>query len=73
MAHLNFTIEDWQRVERDTCAWWEGELGRPLVYLSVFHPVAGAIHPLGPLGVCPDDSSAGDVGGRAAVPRCVCL
>jgi hypothetical protein len=39
MAKLQFTEEDWARVQRDTAAWWEGELDRPLVYLSVAHPV----------------------------------
>jgi 5-methyltetrahydrofolate--homocysteine methyltransferase len=36
---MNFTEEDWQRVERDTSAWWAGELDRPLVYLAVTNPV----------------------------------
>lgn len=39
MAKLQFTEEDWARVERDTIAWWQGELDRPLVYLAVQHPV----------------------------------
>ncbi len=39
MAHLNFSEQDWERVEKDTLAWWEGELQRPLVYLAVVHPV----------------------------------
>ena len=30
---LNFSEERWQRVERDTMAWWAGELDRPLVWL----------------------------------------
>ncbi len=38
MAEINFTEEDWRRVERDTQAWWAGELKRPLVYLAVPHP-----------------------------------
>jgi 5-methyltetrahydrofolate--homocysteine methyltransferase len=37
---LNFTDEDWERVERDALAWWAGELERPLVYLSVLAPVS---------------------------------
>ncbi len=37
---LNFTDEDWERVERDAMAWWAGELERPLVYLSVIPPVS---------------------------------
>src|SRR5690554_2071500 len=39
MAKLQFTEEDWARVERDTIAWWQGELDRPLVYLAVQHTV----------------------------------
>ncbi len=37
---LHFTPEDWQRVERDTMAWWAGELERPLVHLAVTDPAA---------------------------------
>lgn len=36
----HFSDEDWERVERDAQAWWAGELERPLVYLSVFPPIA---------------------------------
>jgi hypothetical protein len=39
MATLNFTQGDWARVERDTMAWWAGELERPLVYLASTDPV----------------------------------
>jgi hypothetical protein len=39
MAQLAFTQEDWARIERDTVAWWEGELDRPLVYLTSTDPV----------------------------------
>lgn len=46
MAKLQFREEDWARVERDTLAWWEGALERPLVYLSVEHPYEGP-HPYG--------------------------
>ncbi len=42
MPHLNFTAEDWARVERNTNAWWAGELDRPLVYLSATDPVPSA-------------------------------
>jgi hypothetical protein len=35
MTKINFTEEDWQRVERNTLAWWGGELERPLVYLAI--------------------------------------
>jgi len=37
---INFTNEDWDRVELDTMAWWAGELNRPLVYLAVTDPIA---------------------------------
>lgn len=33
--HLQFTADDWARVSADTVAWWNHELDRPLVYLSV--------------------------------------
>jgi 5-methyltetrahydrofolate--homocysteine methyltransferase len=39
MANLNFTDQDWERVEGDTLAWWKGELDRPLVYLAVTDPL----------------------------------
>lgn len=38
MSPLNFSEERWQKVERDTMAWWAGELERPLVYLSTTVP-----------------------------------
>jgi hypothetical protein len=40
---LHFTPQDWERVERDTVAWWEGELERPLVYLSSTDPLPDLI------------------------------
>ena len=39
MIRINFTEEDWDRVQRDTTAWWAGELDRPLVYLAVIDPI----------------------------------
>jgi hypothetical protein len=39
---LNFSPEDWQRIERDTMAWWAGELQRPLVYLAAPDPAVPA-------------------------------
>jgi 5-methyltetrahydrofolate--homocysteine methyltransferase len=39
VSALNFTNEDWARVERDTSAWWAGELERPLVYLAATDPL----------------------------------
>ena len=39
MAKLHFTEDDWQRVQRDTMAWWAGELDRPLVYLASTDPL----------------------------------
>jgi len=41
MAELHFTEEDWERIEHDTMAWWEGELERPLVWLAHTDPVPG--------------------------------
>ena len=41
MTTLNFTEANWQRIERDTMAWWAGELDRPLVYLVSTDPVPG--------------------------------
>jgi 5-methyltetrahydrofolate--homocysteine methyltransferase len=32
--HVRFTQQDWERVERDTMAWWAGELDRPLIWLA---------------------------------------
>ena len=29
MTALHFTAKDWERIERDTMAWWAGELDRP--------------------------------------------
>ena len=39
MSGLHFTDRDWERIERDTMAWWAGELERPLVWLSSTGPV----------------------------------
>jgi 5-methyltetrahydrofolate--homocysteine methyltransferase len=39
MTQINFTEQDWQRIEADTMAWWAGELERPLVYLASTDPV----------------------------------
>ncbi len=40
MVQVNFTAQDWERVERDTMAWWAGELDRPLVQLNSYDPVS---------------------------------
>jgi len=32
--NVNFTEEDWKRLERNWTAWWEGELDRPMVILE---------------------------------------
>ncbi|MBW1711159.1 MAG: hypothetical protein JRJ73_14975 [Deltaproteobacteria bacterium] len=37
--NLNFTDEDWQRIERDWTAWWAGELDRPMVMMETFNPL----------------------------------
>jgi 5-methyltetrahydrofolate--homocysteine methyltransferase len=31
---LHFTEQDWDRIERDWTAWWDGELDRPLVMIE---------------------------------------
>ena len=31
---LNFTEQDWERIEFDWTAWWEGELDRPIVVVE---------------------------------------
>lgn len=43
MVALNFTQEDWDRIERDAMAWWAGELERPLVYLAAVDPALGPV------------------------------
>jgi hypothetical protein len=42
MNRLNFSEEDWSRIEKDTMAWWSGELSRPLVYLAATDPCQGS-------------------------------
>lgn len=43
-THLQFTGEDWSRIERDWMAWWHGELERPLVLINDFvRPQDGAL------------------------------
>lgn len=37
---INFSTEDWERIERDAMAWWNHDLDRPLVYLAVPDPEA---------------------------------
>jgi len=39
MPTLNFTAQDWERIEQDNMAWWAGELNRPLVYLAATDPL----------------------------------
>jgi 5-methyltetrahydrofolate--homocysteine methyltransferase len=39
MPKLNFTAQDWERIEQDNMAWWAGELDRPLVYLAATDPL----------------------------------
>jgi len=39
MPRLHFADQDWERIERDTMAWWAGELERPLVWLAVTDPM----------------------------------
>jgi 5-methyltetrahydrofolate--homocysteine methyltransferase len=39
MHDLRFAQQDWERIERDTMAWWAGELDRPLVWLTASDPL----------------------------------
>jgi hypothetical protein len=47
MNELNFTQQDWERVEGDTMAWWAGELERPLVYMAVTRNLDSEAIPFG--------------------------
>ena len=38
---LHFDPRDWERLERDWCAWWAGELERPLVMIEGRVPRSG--------------------------------
>jgi len=33
--NLNFTEQDWERIERDWSLWWAGELDRPMVMIDI--------------------------------------
>ncbi|MBW2092949.1 MAG: hypothetical protein JRI34_12610 [Deltaproteobacteria bacterium] len=35
--NLHFTEEDWERIESDWTAWWEGELDRPMVIIETMN------------------------------------
>lgn len=62
LAKLHFTDEDWARVERDTLRWWNHDLERPLVYLSVKHAAeVGPSTPFGYQSNYPLDMPAEDV------------
>jgi len=39
MPKMNFTTQDWERIEQDNMAWWAGELDHPLVYLAATEPL----------------------------------
>jgi len=41
MSKLNFSEDNWARVERDAMAWWHHDLERPLVYLAATPPLPG--------------------------------
>jgi hypothetical protein len=38
---LNFEPREWERLERDWNAWWEGELERPMVMIEGRVPRSG--------------------------------
>lgn len=61
---LRFSEERWARVERDTMAWWAGDLQRPLVYLAV--PDPHAPRPMGYMSNYPMDMPAEQVVDRYA-------
>lgn len=42
---LNFTQQDWERIERDWSAWWAGELERPLVVIEGWDSSTGLTPP----------------------------
>ncbi len=37
--NLHFDEKDWERIQRDWSAWWQGELDRPLTIIETFHPI----------------------------------
>ncbi|MBW2060297.1 MAG: hypothetical protein JRI95_01910 [Deltaproteobacteria bacterium] len=37
--NLKFTVEDWERIERDWTVWWAGELNRPMIMMETFNPL----------------------------------
>jgi len=37
--NLNFTEEDWERIEQEWTAWWAGEIDRPMVVMETFNPL----------------------------------
>lgn len=49
---LHFTDQDWERIERDWTAWWEGDLKRPMVVIEDQVP---------PPGIAPTDLSGWDI------------
>ena len=44
-AEIAFDDQDWQRIEHDWRAWWDGELKRPLVMVEVLEPPQGESWP----------------------------
>jgi hypothetical protein len=40
---LSFDLGDWDRVQRDWLAWWEGDLARPLVVMHGYEPPSGPL------------------------------
>ncbi|MGE5528354.1 MAG: hypothetical protein ACM3X6_04330 [Patescibacteria group bacterium] len=65
MPPLQFSGEDWDRVERETMAWWAGDLPRPLIWLAVTPPPSGP-QPYGYMSNYPLDMPADEVVDRYA-------
>ncbi len=68
MADIHFTSRDWERIERDYTAWWNHDLGRPLVQIQGYEPDPTVVYPQLPerLAGYPLDMPAEEVIARAA-------
>lgn len=66
MDDLNFTQEDWARVQTAFNAWWAGELDRPLVHLTSTDPVDDGVTRHGFMSNYPLTVDAADIVERQA-------
>ena len=39
--NIKFTDDDWDRIEKDWSAWWEGEIDRPMVMIESVNTLMG--------------------------------